>query len=74
MSRMTDSAVTDFPEPDSPTTASVPPSWRSNETSLTAMKSSNATVRPRTESLGPDGFGSAPDGVLTAQRPRSLGL
>ena len=52
------SAVTDFPEPDSPTTARVWPSCRSNDTSDTAVNDPNRTVRSRTDSSGvaPSGF------------------
>ena len=59
ISRITDNADTDLPDPDSPTTASVPPSCRSNDTSLTATKLSNRTVSPRTDSLGATPSGPA---------------
>src|SRR5712692_4781806 len=58
---MTDSAVTDFPEPDSPTSASVSPLRMSKETRSTASASRSprpkATERSRTERRGePEGF------------------
>src|SRR5262249_14813151 len=55
---MTDSAVTDLPEPDSPTSATVCPFPISNETRSTASVSRsrwrNATERSRTERRGVD--------------------
>src|SRR5947209_8122639 len=53
---MTESAVTDFPEPDSPTSASVSPLRMSKETRSTASASRSpwpkATERSRTERRG----------------------
>jgi hypothetical protein len=49
------SAVTDFPEPDSPTTASVRPDLTSKLNSLTARPDSpKFTLKPRTERSGED--------------------
>ena len=47
---MIESAVTDFPEPDSPTTPRVSPGSMANEAESTAVKSSNLTVRSVTVS------------------------
>ena len=47
--RMIDRAVTDLPEPDSPTMARVSPDSMLKEAELTAMKSSNLTVRSVTD-------------------------
>ncbi len=47
--RMIDRAVTDLPDPDSPTTPSVSPGWISKPTESMAVNSSNVTVRSVTE-------------------------
>ena len=58
-SRMIDSAVTDLPEPDSPTTATVSPRPTSKETPRTARTTrsvvANSTLRPSTTRAG-EGF------------------